>query len=228
LYEKRSLPLQTIQQLEERTSYSHLEYGLYYIRPPVCEKLHPSDDNDYGNATSIMFYYRHGQNSILFPGDMTPLGMEHVLGEKVGTEKRFTRFDRAEAKKHRDWHTTTGDQPSLKHQLATYGLGVLVAPHHGLESCYSPELYDSIKGKKPHFVVISERRKRHDNDGNTDRRYYGDAAGLGCTIELDGKQEKKTSLSTKGAHHILIVFTGSGPPQIYANQSPKVLLSKLS
>ncbi len=78
IYEKRTLPLQTIQ-YDSSITIPNLQYGIYYIRPPVCEELHESDDNQYGNATSIMFYFRHGNQTILFPGDMTPEGMAHIL-----------------------------------------------------------------------------------------------------------------------------------------------------
>src|SRR6266478_5037331 len=51
---------------------SSLEYALYYLRPPICHELHQDNDKKYGNATGTIFYLRHGVNTILFPGDMTP------------------------------------------------------------------------------------------------------------------------------------------------------------
>ena len=41
-------------------------------------------------------------------------------------------------------------------------LTVLIAPHHGLESCYSPERFGAMKGGKPRLNILSERRKSHD------------------------------------------------------------------
>ena len=40
LYEGRELPLQTICYKSQK-SISNLEYGLYYVRPPVVEEIYP-------------------------------------------------------------------------------------------------------------------------------------------------------------------------------------------
>lgn len=232
LYAERSPPLQSIR-YEGSLSAANMEYGLYYVRPPVCEGLHPADDNKYGNATSIMFYFRHGGHSILFPGDMTPEGMRLILAEGDGAEKRFTRFYNTSATAP-DWHTTTGTQPSLRYMLNTYGLSVLLAPHHGLESCYCQELYDAIHGSlptaphKPKLVVLSERRKRHENDGNTDPRYYGETGGTGLPATVEGENRPCVpQLGTKTGLHILILFHGTGQPRVVAHTNPHVLLPEI-
>lgn len=226
LYKERSLPLQTIRFDSNRT-IPNLEYGIYFIRPPVCEKLHEKDDNAYGNSTSIMFYLRHGNNSILFPGDMTPEGMKHVLDEGKGVEKRYTVFNRDWAEENKESHCKTGGQPSLKGLLKNRGLTVLVAPHHGLESCYSPNLYDSFKGGKPRLVVISERRRAHENDGNTHQNYQSEKGASGLKVHCEGSEETCNSLTTKNGQHILIVFDSSGGPKVYAEKDPDKLLAKL-
>ena len=46
LYEGRHLPLQTIKFDSRRTSFHELEYGIYWVKPSVCDELH-SDDNEY-------------------------------------------------------------------------------------------------------------------------------------------------------------------------------------
>ena len=168
LYKDRTLPLQTIL-YDRRRTVPHLEYGIYYVRPPKAAVLHPNDDNEYGNATSVVTYLRHGQNSILVPGDMTPQAMKLVLDEQSGFEKRYTVMDRQSASDHPDWHARTSDQPGLRWNLGEHGLTVLVAPHHGLESCFSEDLYESMRGGKPGIVVISERRHKHPNDGTVVR-----------------------------------------------------------
>lgn len=226
LYEKRWPPLQTIRYSSKR-SIPNLGYGVYYIRPPVCESLHQSDDNAYGNSTSIMVYFRHGANSILFPGDMTPEGMNHLLEEKRGSEKRFTIFNKQWADANPTLHEKTGGQPSLKELVANSGLTILVAPHHGLESCYSSELYSVMKGQKPRLVVVSERRRTHEKDGNTCEKYYGESGSSGMTVERDGKEEFINCLGTKQGHHILAVFGSSGGPKVYADKDPEKLLTKL-
>lgn len=230
LYAKRTPPLQSIR-YDGTLSLPNLEYGLYYVRPPVCETLHPSDDNKYGNATSIMLYFRHGGHSILFPGDMTPEGMELVLADKA--EKRYSRFYNTGAAATADWHLKTGSQPSLRSLLGTHGLTVLLAPHHGLESCYCRELYDAIHAPyptlahKPQLVVISERRKRHENDGNTDERYYGDRGGTGVMATVGGEAKRVSCLGTKAGLHILILFHGTGPAKVFAHTNPYMLLNEV-
>jgi len=227
LYKSRQPPLQTIQ-FDSKRTIPNLEYGVYYVRPPACEDLHEADDNKYGNATSMVFYFRHGDHSLLVPGDMTPEGMTHILDEDDGLEKRYTVFDSEAQDEHPDWHEKTSDQPSLRSILEERGLSILVAPHHGLESGYSEELYDAIKGGKPNLVIISERKHEKKTDGKIDSRYQSEEGASGLTVETVGKKEKRRSVSTINGHHILIVFAGNGTPKVYADKDPEELLKKIN
>ncbi len=218
LYEGRALPLQTIKHTTPHTTFLELEYGIYYVRPSVCAELH-NVDNEYGNSLSIVTYFRYGGHSILFPGDITPLAMEKILGQTEGVEKRFTVFSRKAQVDHPKWTAETFDQPSLKHRLRTYGLSVLVASHHGLESCYSPELYGAIKGDKPDLVAISEAYAVSEGQGNIDARYQSKDASNGLTVKIGGCDAFRNSVTTK-SNHILIRFSGSGKPKIYCE--PKI------
>jgi len=220
LFEKRTPGLQTIEYETNRQLASQLEYGIYYLDPPVCGILHPPADNEYGNATSIMMYLRHGNNTILFPGDMTPEGMEHVLDGDYGVEKRYTVFKPSFKREHPEWHENTSNQPSLAALLGTYGLSILVAPHHGLESCYSQDLYNAIKGGKPQLVVISEKRHTSETDGTIHKNYQSDSGASRLNVLVDGTQEKRISVSTANGHHILIVFNGTGVPKVYLEKDP--------
>lgn len=222
LYERRSLPLQTIL-FESSRSVPNLEYGVYYVRPPVCEELHESDDNKYGNATSIVFYYRHGVHTVLFPGDITPEAMRHILNEDEGAEKRYTLFSTSAVEEHPTWHEETGDQPSLWSLLNDRGLTALVAPHHGLESCFSEDLYAAMKGGKPALAVLSERRKAHEGDGQTDARYQCEDGASGLMVNAAGDYKLRRSVSTKDGKHILIVFSGTGAPKVYMDSGIEIL-----
>src|SRR5437870_3919456 len=190
LFKKRIPPLQTIQYESNRRLTSTLEYGLYYLRPPVCDERHPDRDNEYGNATSIVLYLRHGVNTILFPGDMTPEGMELILDNGEGLEKRFTIFDPSFSRHHPDWHEKTSDQPGLDTLLDEHGVSVLVAPHHGLESCFSQKLYDTMKDGQPQLVVISEKRHTRPQDGEIHGDYRGNKGASGLNVWKDGTREK--------------------------------------
>lgn len=234
LYKERNPPLQSIK-YDGKMSVPNMEYGLYYIRPPVCDKLHDAKSavNEYGNSTSIMFYYKHGNQTVLFPGDMTPQGMELVLNEREGAEKRYTRFYGTGSPATAEWHLKTSNQPSLKYLLKTHGLTVLVAPHHGLESCYSKELYAAIyagspiRQNKPQLVCVSERRKAHGNDGNTDKRYYGETGSTGIQATVNGKTELCNFLSTKSGLHILLLCHSTGSLKVFANTDPMALLPEI-
>jgi beta-lactamase superfamily II metal-dependent hydrolase len=224
LFAKRTPGLQTIQYETNRQLGSELEYGLYYVRPPVCDSFHPDDDNEYGNATSIMFYLRYGINTILFTGDMTPEGMRRVLDDGKGVEKRFTIFKSSFLRDHPNWFEKTSDQPGIRTLLEEYGLSVLVAPHHGLESCYSKDLYDAIEGGKPQLVVISEKRHTRPQDGKLHARYQREDGATGLNVFVDGTRQKRYSVSTANGHHVLIVFNGTGVPKVYLDKDPKELL----
>jgi beta-lactamase superfamily II metal-dependent hydrolase len=227
LFRKRNPPLQTILYEGNTRLASTLEYGLYYLRPSVCNELHPDDDNKYGNATSIMFYMRHGVNTILFPGDMTPEGMERILDDGEGTEKRFTIFEPNFIERHPEWHQETSDQPGLSSLLDEYGLSILIAPHHGLESCFSQKLYDSMANGQPQLVVISEKRHSRPQDGEIHCDYRGNEGSSGLRVWKDGARELAYSLSTVNGHHILVVFNGTGAPKVYAEKAPADLIDIL-
>jgi beta-lactamase superfamily II metal-dependent hydrolase len=226
LYSKRMLPLQTIQ-YDSEISVPNLEYGIYYIRPPVLQELFPKDDQEYTNGTSLVLFLRHGRHTILIPGDIPPKAMEHLLDEKSGSEKRYTIFDRTWTGQHPNWNRKTEDQPSLKWCLKEYGLSILIAPHHGLESAYSEALYSSIKGGRPKLVVVSEKRHLSPTDGKVDERYYSEQGAEGLNVNIKGKNEKRYCLSTRNDNHILIVFEGTrGAPRVYSEEDPKQLLNK--
>ena len=222
LYEGRTLPLQTIEHVSKYRMTLPLEYGIYYLSPKTCNELH-SDDNEYGNSLSIMTYFRYGSQSILFPGDITPEAMERVLAESLGVEKRFTVFSRSEQEQHPRWITETFDQPSLKGRLKEFGLSVLVAPHHGLESCYSSELYSSIRGGKPEVVVVSEMYSIPDGQGKTHHYYQSENGASGLNVNTSGSTDFRRSVSTK-SNHILIRMNGNGKPKIFCEKEIENLM----
>lgn len=226
LFRQRNPPLQTIS-YDSGRSIPNLEYGIYYVRPPVCHKLH-EENTKYANAMSILFYFRHGDHTILFPGDITPEAMEIVLDERKGLEKRYTQFDPDFFWEHPSWHEETADQPSLKALLSQRGLTILVAPHHGLTSCYSDRLYGAIAQGKPRLVVISERRKTGSSTGEIDYHYQCEQGASGLTVEIEGTKIERRSLTTVNGHHILIVFAGTGQPRVYADKDPDKLMAKVN
>lgn len=226
LYNGRRLPLQTIEWNQKRT-IPNLEYGIFYVKPPVGEKLHKSDDNAYGNSTSLVFFMRHGVNTILLPGDITPEGMTHLLTQAEGTETRYTVFSRTWSQQNPNAHQQkTLGQPSLSGLLQTHGLSILVTPHHGLKSCFCPTLYKHIKGGKPQLNVISERRKKHENDGECEPFYQSADGASGLDVTCEGTLEKqRRSVTTVHGHHILIELNGTGVPKVWLEKDANKLIA---
>jgi beta-lactamase superfamily II metal-dependent hydrolase len=227
LYASRNLPLQTIN-YESARSVPNIEYGLFYIRPPEVNEIHPSNDQDYGNGISLVFFYRHGKHTLLIPGDITPDALKSILNEGKGLEKRYTIFNRQKCTEKPHWHDQSSDQPSLRSLLKKYGLSILVAPHHGLESGFSEDLYISIENKKPNLVVISDKRHISDKDGIIDKRYQAQEGASGLDVFVEDIKKKQYSVSTRNGHHILISFEGTGGyPKVFLDSNPEKLLKKI-
>jgi hypothetical protein len=227
LFTGRNLPLQTICYDSPR-SVPNLEYGLYYVRPPIVNKIFPSDDHEYVNGLSLVLFYRYGYHTLLIPGDINPEALKHIIDEGEGVEKRYTKFDRRQSSLNPDWHEVSGSQPSLKSVLKKHGISVLIAPHHGLESGFSEDLYRSIKDEKPGIIVFSEKRHLSDKDGKVKQFYHTAIGAKGQEVYVQNKKEKRFSVSTRNGHHILIQFQGTGGlPEIILEKDPYGLLEKL-
>lgn len=171
-------------------------------------------------------FLRYGYNTVLFPGDMPTEGMLHLLSEKEGVQKRFTRFAPNFKLKYPLWHEKTSNQPSLKQCHAKYGISVLIASHHGLESGYSPELYRSMKGGKPGIVLISEKKHKTVHNGSVDSKYRSSDGAQGRFVNVEGKSDEYFSYSTANDEHILIKFDNYRTPDIYAEARIERLLEK--
>jgi len=170
-------------------------------------------------------YLRHGHQTLLIAGDITPKAMSAILSGDPGLEKRYTWFGGAPIGMPPDTHRRTTVQPGLAELLLDRGLTILVAPHHGLESGFSADLFRYVSQGKPTLNVISERRHFADEDGTVDARYQSEQGALGTLVDTEGNLEKRFSVSTKDGHHILIVFQGTIPrPRVYLRRTPEELL----
>ena len=215
LFKERKLPLQTIQHTTRHTTPHPAEYGIYYVKPPKVKELHPSNDSKYVNGCSIILYFRYANNSILIPGDITPESLTHILDEGRETEKRYSIF--SYSSKFNEWHLENSDQPSLRSLLANYGLSVLVAPHHGLESCFPEYLFSTIREKKPGINIISDKRHEGEHEGTIDERYRSPKYSKG----INGR----FLFSTRHDSHIVIKFAQNGRYSIYSVHKPEGLLN---
>jgi len=218
-YRDRRPPLQSI----PRGNYCEggLEYGIFYVRPPECARIHDGNDQDYSNAISLVVYFRYQQNSILIPGDVTPEALAYILSGDAKVERRWTSFDpstqdsvlKAEGQK----------QVGLGECLRNSGLTILVAPHHGLESGYRDDLYDYCRDGKPDLVLVSEKSHTSETDGKVHPRYQSENGANGLSVNVGGNAETRRSVSTREGH-ILVVFPCGGKPRVYVRSDPEALL----
>jgi len=224
----RQPPLQSLIQKSGLTA-EEFEYGIFYVRPPyVGRYLHPTNDQEYSNGISLVVYFKYGNHSILLPGDVSSNSIAHILEEGDGMEKRYTMFGAYEMENNEEWTRVNSSQPSLKSLLGNYGLSVLLAPHHGLESGYSQELYSAMRDEKPRLVVISEKRHTGENDGSVDQRYHGDTGASSLIVNIDGKNTSRESISTRNGHHILIkVNRNNSNPIVFLRSNPEDLITQM-
>jgi len=216
-YESRRLPLQTIR--SENANAPNVEYGVYFAAPGLVGELHPNDDHLYTNGLSILLYLRHGNQSLLIPGDVTPQVMAAILADNKRIETRYTYFWHAQSTDD-DLHARTGNQPPLADLLKRRGLSVLIAPHHGLESGFCSNLFSSMKGGKTLLNVLSEKR-----GSSVDSRYQSAETAQGLSVDIDGQKSKRYSVTTKNDHHILIIFKGTdSSPHVFLRKDPHELL----
>jgi len=221
-YGERRPPLQTLGNAVA-CSVPNVEYGFYYMRPPEVDAVHEDSDQLYGNGLSLVMYLRHGNQSILIAGDVTPDVLRPILDCDARIERRYTLF--GSPRDSDNMHKITSNQPKLRALLQERGLAVLVTPHHGLDSGYCQELFDSMRGGKPGINVISEKRHLSTSDGKVDERYQSKEGAFGMDVDIDGETDRRYSVSTRDGHHILILFKGTdGKPHIYLRSKPEDLL----
>lgn len=76
---------------------------------------------------------------------------------------------------------------------------VLLAPHHGRESCYSKELMNHVK---PKITIISD--KPEDDNESASSKYSNDSRGM--TIIRNGKSEFRNCLTTRNDGNITVTI----------------------
>jgi beta-lactamase superfamily II metal-dependent hydrolase len=220
IYKELNPPLQTVPYRDAFFLNANAEYGIYYVQPPIVKTMHPDSDHKYGNGCSLVLYYKHGNHSVLIPGDITPEAFEHLLENKQGVEKRYSKINTSEGGEY--WHYRNEDQPNLKESLSKFGLSVLVAPHHGLESCFSNHLYSIVQ---PNLIVISEKRTT-ETEGKVDSRYQSSLGSKGMYVQIENNYEFRNSVTTKSGHHYLIKLSDDNTIAVFGSKNPEDLLAK--
>ena len=226
LYKKRNPPLQTLQSDKCSSTNENVSYGIFYMRPPEISKIYQEDDQKYVNGLSICLYLRHNRHSIWIPGDITPEIHENVIEGSESIEKRFSYFSEPPEDYPDDYYEKTSVQPNPSELFQEHGLTAIVAPHHGLESCFFQGLYDSIPGEKPLLNIVSEKRHTSETEGVVDDRYSDEKHSLGTYVDIEGSSYSKRLISTRSGHHICIIFgRDSLRPKIFLRKNPDDLLN---
>lgn len=226
LYEKRKPPLQTLNPDLVPPMTEDVVTAVYYMRPPAVSSVHANNDHHYGNGVSICLYIRHGKHTIWIPGDVTPEVHRHLIEGTQWVEKRYSDFSSSAGRYVSDYHSRTSTQPSVRNIFKDHGLSLLLAPHHGLESCFCQEIFDAIPGGKPWLNIVSEKRHTGENDGSIDARYSDEFHAAGGPVNIDGYSEFRRKVSTQNGHNILLVLGGTqSQPAVYLRKNPHDLLN---
>lgn len=223
-YRSRCLPLRIYPPKSKPPGFLQ---GIFYLRPPECEPKDNSEDglpkSDYANNTSIMMYLKYCGKTILLPGDMMPSGMKKIL--EKGSENRLT-GDGILPK----FSEETDPKTPFSKLMREGGCSVLVAPHHGLESGFCPEFFDSLpeSDKRVDLVVVSEKAKPGKNDGKVHPEYQTEKRVRGMTVKKkDGSTEQnRRSITTRSDGHCLIGIRSPNELSVVISSDLKWILSE--
>ena len=226
IYEGRFPPLQSLKRQDCPTISQDVSCGLYYMRPPEVNAIHPSNDHEYCNGASLCMYLRHNSHSIWICGDVTPEAHRNIITGDSSIERRFTYFSNEPDGTPSNFHEATSSQPTPEELFDEHGLTLLVTPHHGLESGFSKELFDSIPGGQTQLNIVSEKRHLGDNDGTVDARYSNEDYSRGMNVDIDRTQVSRRMVSTRNGHHMLFVLGhDSTLPKVFMRSDPLDLMN---
>ncbi len=149
------------------------EINLFYINPTDCG----ANENlkpGYANNISLVLFLKVGNKTLLIPGDILKEGMECLIENNT----------------------------TFKNLISTDGIDYLVAPHHGLQTSFSEELFSNMTSNKTRLNIISEKVREADSNENrsdVDPRYYSSDYSTG-----DNTLQQNAVKTSMG--HIVIDF----------------------
>lgn len=166
-------------------------FRIYYLLPSVCENDKDLSQANYANNISVVVRLNYKGNVVLFCGDMMKDGMSKLLS----SNKAF------------------------RNSSSNYGVDYLIAPHHGLRSSFSTELFQTFKdGKTRALNIISERPTRKDSNEIVDDRYGNVEYCLGRNnLRRNGRTVRHVRTSVAG--HIRIILFESGRSRVTLGDS---------
>jgi beta-lactamase superfamily II metal-dependent hydrolase len=146
---------------------------LFFIKPEECE-INELLRSGYANNISLVLLIQVGDKNVLLPGDLLKEGMEHILQTNV----------------------------KLREILNRSGIDYLIAPHHGLRTSFSEELFRQMRGGRTRLNIISEKIREdgsEENRSGVDTRCYSSDYSSG--ENMLGQRAVKTSVG-----HIILDF----------------------
>mgnify|MGYP003313031298 CR=1 FL=1 len=153
-------------------------FFIYYLPPKDVEESKTLNAESYPNNVSIATILRCGGFTVLMPGDLQKEGMKEILKD-------------------------SGFRNKIKG-----GVDLLVAPHHGLRSSFSVELFDKMKDKKVRCLIVVSEKVNGDDDREVDTRYSTDEY---CKGENSLSTEKEPHYQVKTSRgHVYIDYDGTG------------------
>jgi len=150
-------------------------FEIHHLTPDICENAEELSTSDYPNNISVLARVNYKGNVVLFAGDMMKDGMKKLI-----------------------------DSTPFGKRLRDVGVTFLVAPHHGLQSSFSVDFFNELKGGKPALNIISEKPTKADSNEIEDNRYGEEDYASGHKVLIDGESKLKRKLRTSVVGHIHI------------------------
>ncbi|MDR1300542.1 MAG: hypothetical protein LBK50_02435 [Candidatus Nomurabacteria bacterium] len=207
---KDNEPLSTLRKMMEDRSLplrpsippsSTDEQHIYWLHPKDVEEDPALTEESYPNNISLVNLLIVNGHHILFPGDIQKEGMKKLL------------------ETHLD----------LKIKLSKHRLCILIAPHHGLKSSFSTELFNTIKDHRTRCLnVISEKPNNPDEARDVDSRYassdYCDGDNNLESSNGPGKNYQRKTFQG----HICIDFANGSRPDIEIITDTNILIDRFT
>lgn len=154
---------------------------IYYLKSLQCEKSPFLEKKNYTNNLSIAVFIFINGIRILLPGDLMKDGMSYIIK----------------------------NNPDFTNELRL-GVDFLIAPHHGLKSSFSTDLFSVMKnGKTRRLNIVSEGTTSCDSDRVVDTRYSSTDY---CQGFNNLSTREKTVCQRKTCDgHIIIDYSGTEP-----------------
>ena len=166
---------------------------LFYLKPGVVEKDADltTDGECYQNNISLVSLFNINGHRVLLPGDIMKNGMKKLLE----------------------------DNPAIGNELGKHHLCILVAPHHGLRSSFSTELFNTIKDNKTRCLnIVSEKENNPDENRNVDCRYADGEYCMGDNDLVSSNGDSKCYQRKTSQGHICVDFNNGSRPDIKITQ----------